>query len=401
MSLFDKIVGPSRKRFARLVTQGLREAGEMRPIDYEKDRFRLVVEGKPLPLSNFYREFCNAAAEGREAIVRRAVRTWRIDPSQAPVKFTIDGLLPVLWPRCFIELAALRRDSEELKAPWPHTIVSEHLAVGVAHPAPGGLRPLTEEDLGSLGLGFAEAQGLARRNLASRGEAEWRRSPEGYWRRDSRDGAASAALLLTEQITGLSMSGDPVAIAPQRDMLLVAGVDDAAALAAMAERAREEFDHPHAVSGFAFRLEEGAWRPWRPPQSHAAHKAMKLLQLESLARDYLQQQRLFDVLGRKAEAPLCLASFSAMEHPESGDPVSFLVWPEGLEILLPAADLVLFFQPDESGNGGEVVARVPWDRVLREAGDLMQPLDIYPPRYLVRDFPDADRLQAMMAEEAS
>ncbi|MGA2257188.1 MAG: hypothetical protein ABSG53_21245 [Thermoguttaceae bacterium] len=36
-----------------------------------------------------------------------------------------------------------------------------------------------------------------------------------------------------------------------------------------------------------------------------------------------------------------------------------------------------------------------WEKVVDVAGDLMEPLDIYPPRFRVRGFPSDEQLAAM------
>jgi hypothetical protein len=41
---------------------------------------------------------------------------------------------------------------------------------------------------------------------------------------------------------------------------------------------------------------------------------------------------------------------------------------------------------------------VPWDRVVSEMGDSMEPLDYYPPRWSVEQFPTKEQLQKMGAE---
>jgi hypothetical protein len=41
---------------------------------------------------------------------------------------------------------------------------------------------------------------------------------------------------------------------------------------------------------------------------------------------------------------------------------------------------------------------VPWSRAMEEVGHLLEPLDIYPPRYRAREFPSAERLTAMGSE---
>ena len=69
--------------------------------------------------------------------------------------------------------------------------------------------------------------------------------------------------------------------------------------------------------------------------------------------------------------------------------MSYAVWTESVESLLPQTDLVVF-----GGMEGEPTM-VPWSRVLEEVGHLLEPLDIYPPRYRVREFPSAEQLAAM------
>ena len=65
---------------------------------------------------------------------------------------------------------------------------------------------------------------------------------------------------------------------------------------------------------------------------------------------------------------------------------------------MPRADQVVFFRPDATGDRGEIVARGAWEQVQEAAGDLMEPAPVYPPRYLVRDFPSAERLQALTSK---
>lgn len=44
---------------------------------------------------------------------------------------------------------------------------------------------------------------------------------------------------------------------------------------------------------------------------------------------------------------------------------------------------------------GDIVAQLEWDQVQAAFGDLLEPLDMYPPRYRVREFPGEERLREM------
>ena len=58
--------------------------------------------------------------------------------------------------------------------------------------------------------------------------------------------------------------------------------------------------------------------------------------------------------------------------------------------VLPQVDTVAFMREPE---GEPVMA--PWDRVVEVAGDLMVPLDIYPERWRVMEFPGEGQLRVL------
>lgn len=71
--------------------------------------------------------------------------------------------------------------------------------------------------------------------------------------------------------------------------------------------------------------------------------------------------------------------------------ISYTVWSEGLEILLPKAQYVVFSDADSEG----ALASGTWDRVWDIVGDLMEKTGWYPVRYRVREFPTAEQLKAI------
>jgi hypothetical protein len=389
MRLFEKLLASGEKRFALLVIEGLRRAGESRPIQFERERFRLMVGGNAFPLSGFYEEYRTATQHVRSGVVRRAVQSWRVEARpRGAAAVSPERLLPVLLPRAAVELLRLNADDESV---CPHQVIGENLAatIGLA----GEPASLDGEALAKAGLDFTTGWQAACDNLRRCDpSADWTPIASSCFACESDDRTAATRLLLSDQIAELRLAGDPVAIVPDADVLLVAGADDPNALRTITKRARNEFQHAQSLSGFAYRWSGGEWRRWLPTRTHPAHATLKLLELETLARDYMQQKRYFEELGRKAGEPMCLATFSAMQHERTGEPMSFTVWPEGLEIMLPEADEVVFFQPDATGENGCILARVPWERVRLILGDLMEPLESYPPRWLVRDFPHAQRL---------
>ncbi len=73
-----------------------------------------------------------------------------------------------------------------------------------------------------------------------------------------------------------------------------------------------------------------------------------------------------------------------------GRVVTWAAWAANVtHSLLPKTDVVML------GRMNEKPRMVQWGRVMDIAGDLLEPLDIYPVRYRVRQFPTEKQLAAM------
>jgi hypothetical protein len=70
--------------------------------------------------------------------------------------------------------------------------------------------------------------------------------------------------------------------------------------------------------------------------------------------------------------------------------VSRATWAKGVETLLPEVDFICFGDTDEQDYGIDAIAR--WKEVKAVLGHLMQPTDLYPPRFRVTGYPTAAEL---------
>jgi hypothetical protein len=141
-------------------------------------------------------------------------------------------------------------------------------------------------------------------------------------------------------------------------------------------------------------LESGEWRTWMVPGNHPQYARFRLLELKSLGGEYAEQKELLDSLHQRRGSDVYVATFSAVEKPD-GSVFSYCLWSEGVDALLPRTQNILFHGPPgelpavERMNGG------PWERVAAVVGDLLEPVDVYPPRYRVRGFPTREQLTAI------
>ena len=97
---------------------------------------------------------------------------------------------------------------------------------------------------------------------------------------------------------------------------------------------------------------------------------------------------MLDKLHIKNGEDVFVATFSGTQAPD-GRVLSYATWTETTNSLLPKTDVLLL------GRIGGNLYMVEWQKVLDAVGDLMEPVDIYPPRYRVREFPADEQLAAM------
>jgi hypothetical protein len=95
-------------------------------------------------------------------------------------------------------------------------------------------------------------------------------------------------------------------------------------------------------------------------------------------------------LHQKHEIDLFAATFSDVQQ-KDGEIVSYCVWGNGIESLLPVTQK---FTCMEEGRDGPS-ALGDWTRVVEIVGERMEPTDDYPRRYHVTEFPDAAALAAI------
>src|SRR5262245_10940932 len=114
MGLLDRFFGPPNKdKFARMMLEAIRKAGEDAPLRYDAEQYRLVREGdqkNELNLGNAYNEYCAAPKDKREILFQNIVRTWFNYRREIPSEFedVRHDLLPGIRNRSFFEVTALK-----------------------------------------------------------------------------------------------------------------------------------------------------------------------------------------------------------------------------------------------------------------------------------------------------
>ena len=164
MSLFDKLFGqPGKKKFARLLSDAIRQAGETVAIRYDAEAFRLVVEGEEkrfFNLANVYREYCATPSAKRGRALRHYVRSWFANRKRIPASFedVVLDLLPAVRNRCQFEITRLKAQLDGLPSvEWPHQVVADHLTVSLVYALPEALVQVQQQRVLGLSGEMAKA----------------------------------------------------------------------------------------------------------------------------------------------------------------------------------------------------------------------------------------------------
>ena len=120
----------------------------------------------------------------------------------------------------------------------------------------------------------------------------------------------------------------------------------------------------------------------------------KELQLHALEAAYAVQEEQLDERHDETGQDIYVAPFWCLKRPD-GTPASATGWPRGIESMLPKADVIMFMR--DGANAGIVT----WQGAESVVGNLIEPLDMYPPRYRVRAFPTEEQLAWMASEHAA
>jgi hypothetical protein len=401
MSFLDKLFGPpSKDRFGRMLLSAVVKAGETGRVVYDRAENRLRLDkkgGLQLYLDNAYLEYCSVSRSSRKGLFQKWVRMWFASRKEKPTDYADikHDLLPTLKPRIYYENArALIETDGDVPPDWPYQILEDPLVVGLVYDEPESTRTISQDDLNDWGVTFYEAMEVARENLTKLpfrllGPGE---RNEGVYLFMTGDSYDATRLLLLDQVRSLKVTGEHVVMVPNRESLIVTGTEDENGLKAMLDLAKERIEQPRIICSFAFRLDGDDWVQWLPETTHPLYMEFRGLQIQSYGRDYNEQKAFLDKLHEKKGQDIFVASYRALQDEERI--WSYCVWSKGVDALLPKTDSIMFAEEEQPP------IMVEWNKAIEKYSDLMQPEDIYPPRWRVREYPNRDELLATGNEMA-
>jgi hypothetical protein len=387
----------SQDEFGRMVAARIKKAGEPGEVTYVSQDFRIVIEDKGetvqhFNLNNVYKEYCARRGEERELMLSKIVqaalaRHKRLPEDWADAK---PDILPAVRNRTTMEMLSLEQRAHGRPAlpDLPSFGVGDHLLAMPVYDLPAATQTLTRQQLDDWGVSVYEAMEVAKQNLAAI-EMSVAASGDGFYAVMTGDSYDSSRLLLMGLVDQLEFHGDPIAMVPHRDVLLMTGSENPAGLAVMAKFAETAFQHPRYLSCLPLRLVGTEWVSWMPLEDHPHFAQYRLLEVKSMGGKYQRQRESLDAVHAREGTKQFVAAYSVTES-NRGTALSYTLWPKGVDTLLPKTHKLFLIGPERG-----ILAGGDWDRVQEVVGDLLEETNLYPPRVRVREFPSDEQLAAI------
>ena len=390
---------PSPDRFARMALRAFAEAGYAEPLRYEAAAFRLVgADGKSVVhnLHNVYREYRAAPRGERHGVLDLYVRAFMAAGLPATFAEASGALLPLLRGRATLEYMRFKAqagpDNPATDASAPFSADS---VVMLAYDTELSIQTLTGQTLRDWGVSFDAALAAAIDNLRDATVSHFVQIAPGVHAGAWDDAYETSRILFPDIFYQLQVGGEPLAMMPTRNRLLVASANDRDAQLRMLTLAHEMAEEGRIVSALMYRFEQGKAVEHTPGDAGVL-AALEELKRSYLAEDYASQKSLLDEQFDRDGTDIFVASYQLLRKQDDGRTVSYGVWTESVDTLLPEVELVALASGAADGAAPETKL-VAWAALRAEVAELALSEEGYPARYRLKTFPD----KALIARLAS
>lgn len=393
---------PTRGEFAKLALDHLKQKCPTLEFTFIEEQFLLQdTEGRLIYLINYFDNYVKSEKPGRAQVLERLV----LGAQEPPIPNTLDEvrqhLLPVLRNLPGLECTLLDTGSANMVegiAKMGMTPFVNQLSVGVAYDADTMVYQVGTSNFSTWGIGAEEALAIALDNLRHKAAPSFRQVIPGTYIAQYGDHYDAARILLPELAWQLTLTGNPVAMIPTRDCLVITGEGDETGQALMLALAQQAVEGTtRHLTGEMFRLEDSQWKVWQPSGACAAeHRKLSLTFLSG----YYEAQQASLVRALAAEGnDVFVASYKAMQK-QTGELFTFATLTQRLPTLLPETELVVLVDPEASQEDSPPVV-VPWKVLQAELGPRLEPLEYNLPRYKVYFDPSAEEMEKLRQQAVS
>lgn len=191
------------------------------------------------------------------------------------------------------------------------------------------------------------------------------------------------------------VDGEPLAIMPSRSQLWIAGSDDPDLILELTAVASREYENANrAISPALYTVDAtGEVVPFHVPPAHPAYHAVRLSHLKLQVQEYDAQKAELDAHFEHDGIDVFVAAINGIIRTD-GLPLTWTFWGDGIDSLLPTADLICFASP--SGRRKDLY--VPFRAAADILGSYLVPAPHYrPARYRVCSHPPSELMSRLRA----
>ncbi|MBI5548754.1 MAG: hypothetical protein HY901_33140 [Deltaproteobacteria bacterium] len=401
MSFLAHLLRPlDQASFAKEIDRELAKRGQSKGIRVDAQELVLHFgDDRTFYLGNLYEEYRRTGAFRRARVFEFVIQQALATAPEVPEDFLAarKGLMPSVRDPLTFDLQRLRlpvqapgADASKLDPVWQP--LGDDYSVSLVFDGPQTMSYLNRDQFKTWDVPFERALEYALDNLAARPFRQVLAS-KGLWGFDTSDSYDSARLLLLDLMRSLDLRGRPVAVIPNRELLLVAGEDDPEGLEALVELATERFNHPRCIGTAPLVLDGDTWRAFRPDGDDPLHVQLRNMSVRNLGTRYAEQKQVLEKLQEQVqEGPRVVADSLGFVKEATQVLHTYCIWGAGVPTLLPRTEWVALVKGEiVSGDPGSW-ALYPWDAVLAEAGPLMKAQGLTPERWAVDGFPSSESL---------
>lgn len=302
-------------------------------------------------------------------------------------------LRPLLRGRWHFEMPRLQAETQEVfydghlaTMPFSHDAV-----VALGYDTADRTDYVVPAQLATWKISFQEGLRQAMQNLRAIETPPFHELESGVRMGGWADGYDTSRILLPEVMRQCGIADDLVLMIPSRRVgILAAPAGSVDAQLHMLAHARSWIEeHGGLISTAMFRYQDRRVTSYMPSNAHLATKLGDLQKIGASAL-YAEQKEVLKALHARQGRDLFVASYSVAERPNGW--LTACSWTKGVTALLPRTDLVSMVIVDPRGGDQHRTKILDWETMRGLAGERLQPVDGFPPRFKVSDFPSDDEL---------
>ncbi len=374
MPALNQTATADHANFARLMIKRLADKGWPTPVTYQADTFSLKIsDGQVLYLDNTYRDWLNADdAVAKQAAIDRMVDITLESRHQTTAEEDRANLMLGVRSRTYVENMWLFTKVPPDYMDGAYKPFVADLAAVLIVDSEKAMAICTREKLAEWQAGFDDLVPIARDHL-KRVPTRFEKTGSGIYVSSGSNDYDSSALLTPDVFTSLPLKGEPIVVPVLRNLLLVAGSEDAEALrqiGPLAEKLYDEDSRPLSVTPLI--LKDGVFAA--VDTSNGAFPMLRRLAVRQPMQDYADLRLALEPHFAAQKRDTYIGKLEAIES--DGSLYTWTTLVHDIASLIPKADAVIISQGDDTPP---LVRR--WADLMAVCGDVATEPRVYPPLY--------------------